>query len=109
METWYLQLEFRMTSSPDKIDSWFRGNDNSWKVNLRRLGVFVTNLHGIAPNFGPEYHKLSELAHPTEQATRQSIAVVLEKNGLADAGVNRWLEPLRKDYCGLFDEGNMAD
>ena len=64
--------------------------------------MFVTNLHGIAPNFGPEYHKLSELAHPTEQATRQSIAVVLEKNGLADAGANRWLELLRKDSCGLL-------
>ena len=106
LESWELQFEFRKKCSSTRALKWLLGVDksNSWKADRKKLADFVASLGASAPNFGREWGELTELAHPTAQATENSITIVLARHNAKDQAeqVKGELQKLRENFPGLL-------
>ena len=104
LETWQLQFEFRLADSATRAGKWFEGIASSWSADRNKLGDFVQNLGRDRPNYGREYGDLSELAHPTAQATVNSCAVATARQGLSSLPdqVRESVIELSEDFTGML-------
>lgn len=103
-ETWQLQFEFRLADSSDKVVGWFHGHNDSWTPNLKKVAAEIQRLGRGRPLFGREWGELSELTHPTVDATTNSCAVATVRHGFSNVAqeVEAALEVESKNYKTLL-------
>ena len=99
-ETWLLQFEFRLRSSSGKVARWFQGQADAWRPDPQRLAAFIETLGRNRPPYGREYGELSELAHPTAQATENSCAVATKRWNISSVAdqTEKAMNDLREDF-----------
>ena len=78
-ESTQLQLEFRRKETRTKVAKWFQGNHKTWNANHTKLDQWIRGLGNAASTFGKEFGSLAELAHPTSQATENSVICALAR------------------------------
>ena len=82
MEAWMLQFEFRLIDSTDRVARWFGRKNDSWVPNPKKVSNEIEGLGLSQSPFGREWEELSELTHPTLDATTNSCAVATLRWGL---------------------------
>lgn len=104
LESWQLQFEFRLTGSSEKTARWFDGQGGSWSPDPQKIADFIESLGRKRPKYGREYGDLSELAHPTAQATVNSCAVATTRWGISSVSdqIDKAVNELSEDFTGLL-------
>lgn len=101
IECWHLQLEFKMKESTAKAQKWLEGKE--WQADKTKIEALIQKLQGGAAGFGREFGELSALAHPTWEATRNSVSIASTIVGMhpKPESLHTEFEKLAKDYVGM--------
>jgi len=104
IESWQLQFEFKLRDSAAKAQKWLEGQQE-WQADRRKLEGLIAKLQGGPAGFAREFGELSEVAHPTLQATINSVSIAS-----TIAGVNpqphrlqEEFDKLAHDYVGMVN------
>jgi hypothetical protein len=104
VESWQLQFEFKLRDSTAKTQKWLEGQPE-WQADRKKLEALIVKLLGEEAGFAREWGELSEMAHPTFQATVNSVAIAS-----TIAGVNpqphlleESFKTLARDYVGMVN------
>jgi hypothetical protein len=104
IESWQLQFEFKLRDSTAKTQKWLE-RQPEWQADRKKLETVIKKMHGEEGGFTREWAGLSELAHPTHDATVNSVAIASTLFGM-NPQPNRLEEEyqkLAKDYVGLVN------
>lgn len=103
-ESWQLQFEFRIVNSGTKAAKWFETKTKFWEADTKKLADFVESLQHGRPNYGREYGDLSEMTHPTEQATANSCTAALARLDVGNHAqqIRTSVAKLSDDFAGLL-------
>jgi hypothetical protein len=75
IESWQLQFELKFRDSATKAQKWLEGQPDTWKVDRAKLEALIAKLQGGQGDFAREWGELSEMSHPTLQATVNSVSI----------------------------------
>jgi len=74
IESWQLQFDFKMRDSKAKAQKWLE-RQPEWQADRKKLEAVIVKLHGGKAGFTREWSGLSEMAHPTFDATVNSVSI----------------------------------
>lgn len=97
LESYYLQVQFRLKESSETASRWLSGEKDTWKTKFKDV---ENALFTPGPSiFGREYHEFSEIAHPTLIACQNSGAVLAHLLGVSaeQEKFNKWLQDVGGD------------
>ncbi len=105
IESWQLQFEFKLRDSATKAQKWLEGKPDAWKVDREKLEALITKLQGGQGGFAREWGELSEMAHPTLQATVNSVAIASTIAGINPQPtlLKESLKKLNEDFVGMVN------
>ncbi len=104
IESWQLQFEFKLRDSTAKAQKWLEGQP-VWQADRKKLEAVIEKLQGGEAGFTREWSGLSEMAHPTLDATRNSVAIastVFDMNPNPDH-LEEEFRKLANDYVGMVN------
>jgi hypothetical protein len=104
IESWQLQFEFKLRNSTAKTQKWLE-RQPEWQADRKKLETVVKQLHGEEAGFTREWGDLSELSHPTLEATVNSVSIastIFEMNPQPHR-LEEECQKLAKDYVGLVN------
>jgi hypothetical protein len=104
IESWQLQFEFKLRDSTAKAQKWLE-RQPEWKADRKKLETVIKKLHGEEAGFTREWTGLSELAHPTLDATVNSVAIASTIFGMNPQAhrLEEEFQKLAKDYVGMVN------
>ncbi len=104
IESWQLQFEFKLRDSVSKAQKWLEGQQE-WQADRRKLEALVAKLYGEQGGFAREFGELSEMAHPTLQATINSVSVASTLAGINPQPhrLEEAVDKLAHDYVGMVN------
>jgi hypothetical protein len=105
IESWQLQFEFKLRDSTAKTQKWLEGQPE-WQADRKKLEALIVNLLGGGEaGFAREWGELSEMAHPTFQATVNSVAIASTIAGVNphDGLLEESFKRLARDYVGMVN------
>src|ERR1700676_3676656 len=94
IESWQLQFEFKLRDSTARAQKWLE-RQPEWQADRKKLEAVIKKLCGEEGGFTREWAGLSELAHPTLDATVNSVAIASTIFGM-NPGPDRLDEELQK-------------
>jgi hypothetical protein len=74
IESWQLQFEFRLRNATAKAQKWLE-RQPEWQADRKKLEAMIAKLQGGEAGFTREWSGLSEMAHPTFDATINSVSI----------------------------------
>ena len=98
IESWQLQFEFKLRDSTAKAQKWLE-RQPEWQADRKKLESVIAKLLGGKAGFTREWSGLSEMAHPTFDATVNSVAIA---STLFD--MNPQPEHLEEEYKKLVSD-----
>jgi hypothetical protein len=104
IESWQLQFEFKLRDSTAKAQKWLE-RQPEWQADRKKLETVIEKLHGEEAGFTREWADLSEMAHPTHDATVNSVAIastLFEMNPRPHR-LEGEFQKLAKDYVGMVN------
>jgi len=104
IESRQLQFEFKLRDSTAKAQKWLEGQPE-WLADRKKLEAVIKELHGEEAGFTREWAGLSELAHPTLEATVNSVAIASTVFGMNPQPhqLEEGFQRLAKDYVGMVN------
>jgi hypothetical protein len=104
IESWQLQFEFKLRDSTAKAQKWLE-RQPEWQADRKKLETVIKKLHGEEAGFTREWAGLSELAHPTHDATVNSVAIASTLFGMNPQPhrLEEEYQKLAKDYAGMVN------
>jgi hypothetical protein len=86
------------------VERWFNGDSKAWKPDYKALEKFWEKDEQTGKGVGRIYGELSELAHPTVDATTNSVAGVSMNRGLNPNvdNLQHMLERYSADWGGVL-------
>lgn len=104
IESWQLQFEFKLRDSVAKTQKWLEGQQE-WQADRRKLEGLIAKLQGGPAGFAREFGDLSEMAHPTLQATVNSVSIASTLAGVNPhpQRLEEEFNKLAQDYAGMVN------
>jgi hypothetical protein len=104
IESWQLQFEFRLQDSTAKAQKWLE-QQPEWQANRKKLETVIKKLYGEQAGFTREWAGLSEMAHPTHEATVNSVAIASSVLGVnpQPQRLEEEFQKVAKDYVGMVN------
>jgi hypothetical protein len=104
IESWQLQFEFKIRDSKTKAQKWLEGQQE-WQADRKKLEQFIAKRQGGGAGFAREFGELSEMAHPTLQATVNSVSIASTIAGTNPhpLRLEQEFKKLAKDYIGMVN------
>lgn len=104
IESWQLQFEFKLRESSAKAQKWLE-RQPVWQADRKKLESVITKLHGGQAGFTREWSGLSEMAHPTFEATANSVSIASTLFGMhpQPEHLEREYKKLVNDYVGMVN------
>lgn len=104
IEAWHLQFEFKLRDSAARAQKWLEGQQE-WQADRKKLEAAIAKLQGGPAGFAREFGELSEMAHPTLQATVNSVSIASTLAGVNPHPhkLNEEFEKLARDYVGMVN------
>lgn len=104
IESWQLQFEFKLRDSNAKAQKWLE-RQPEWQADRKKLEGVIKKLHGGEAGFTREWAGLSEMAHPTHDATVNSVAIASTLFGMNPRPhrLEEEFQKLATDYVGMVN------
>lgn len=104
IECWQLQFEFKLRDATAKAQKWLE-RQPEWQADRKKLETVIAKLQGGEAGFTREWSGLSEMAHPTFDATINSvfIASTIFKMNPHPNRLDEEFKKLAIDYIGMVN------
>jgi hypothetical protein len=105
IESWQLQFELKFRDSATKAQKWLEGQPDTWKVDRAKLEALIAKLQDGKGDFAREWGELSEMSHPTMQATVNSVSIASTIAGVnpQPSLLDESFKKLARDYVGMVN------
>jgi hypothetical protein len=102
IESWQLQFEFKLRDATAKAQKWLEGKPE-WQADRKKLEEVIAKLQGGQGGFTREWAGLSEMSHPTLDATANSLSIASTIFGMNPHShrLEKEFHKLAKDYVGM--------
>jgi hypothetical protein len=104
IESWQLQFEFKLREATAKAQKWLE-RQPEWQADRKKLETVIAKLQGREAGFTREWSGLSEMAHPTFDATINSVSIastIFKMNPHSDR-LDKEFKKLAIDYIGMVN------
>ena len=105
IESWQLQFEFKLRDATAKAQKWLEGQPE-WQADRKKMETVITKiLGGGEAGFTREWAGLSEMAHPTLDATVNSVSIASTVFGMNPQPhrLEEQFQKMAKDYVGMVN------
>jgi hypothetical protein len=104
IESWQLQFEFKLRDATAKAQKWLEGQPE-WQADRKKLEAAIAKLLGGKGDFTREWSELSGLAHPTFDATVNSVSITstIFKMNPQPHRLEQEFQKLARDYVGMVN------
>jgi hypothetical protein len=104
VECWQLQFEFKLKDATAKAQKWLE-RQPEWNADRKKLEAVIAKLQGGDAGFVREWSGLSEMSHPTFDATANSLSIAstIFKMNPHPARLEDEFKKVAGDYVGMVN------